>query len=135
MTSSTTSPDLLAMDAAGVQAGLPNFSAVELEALIRRANVEYWDHASPTLPDALYDQLVERLKRQAPDAAVLSAMGPSAPGEPALAADEAVLLAPEARFGAGVIHKRPMLSLDKCYNETDLQAWGTKFTGAFLVLP
>ena len=99
MTSSNTSPDLLAMDAAGVQAGLPNFSAVELEALIRRANVEYWDHASPTLPDALYDQLVERLRRQDPSAAVLSAMGPSAPSgstEPALAADEAVLLAPEA---------------------------------------
>ncbi len=138
MTSSTTSPDLLAMDAAGVQAGLPNFSAVELEALIRRANVEYWDHASPTLPDALYDQLVERLRRQDPSAAVLSAMGPSAPSgstEPALAADEAVLLAPEARFGAGVIHKRPMLSLDKCYNETDLQAWASKFTGEILVMP
>jgi DNA ligase (NAD+) len=138
MTSSIISPDLLAMDAAGVQAGLPNFSAVELEALIRRANVEYWDHASPTLPDALYDQLVERLRRQDPSAAVLSAMGPSAPSgstEPALAADEAVLLAPEARFGAGVIHKRPMLSLDKCYNETDLQAWASKFTGEILVMP
>lgn len=123
------------MDAAAVQAGLPNFGAAELEALIRRANVEYWDKASPTLPDALYDQLVERLKRQNPEAEVLSAMGPSAPAEPALAADEAVLLAPEARFGAGVIHKRPMLSLDKCYNETDLQAWAGKFTGEILVMP
>ena len=134
-TSTTDEAALLAMDAAAVQAGLPRFNAAELEALIRRANVEYWDRAAPTLPDALYDQLVERLKRQAPDAAVLSAMGPSAPGEPALAADEAVLLAPEARFGAGVIHKRPMLSLDKCYNEVDLQAWATKFTGEILVMP
>jgi len=134
-TSTTDEAALLAMDAAAVQAGLPRFNAAELEALVRRANVEYWDRAAPTLPDALYDQLVERLKRQAPDAAVLSAMGPSAPGEPALAADEAVLLAPEARFGAGVIHKRPMLSLDKCYNEVDLQAWATKFTGEILVMP
>lgn len=138
MTSKPSKTDLLAMDAAGVQAGLPNFSAAELEALIRRANVEYWDHAAPSLPDALYDQLVERLKRQDPESAVLSAMGPSTPSgstEPALAADEAVLLAPEARFGAGVIHKRPMLSLDKCYNETDLQAWASKFTGEILVMP
>jgi len=139
MTSPTgpTSPtrNLLRMDAAAVQAGLPNFDAAELEALIRRANAEYWDQHAPTLPDALYDQLVERLKRHNPEAAVLAEMGPSAPAEPALAADEAVLLAPEARFGAGVIHKRPMLSLDKCYNEPDLQAWAAKFTGEILVMP
>lgn len=127
--------DLLAMDATAVQAGLPKFTADELEALIRRGNVEYWDKHAPTLPDALYDQLVERLKRMNPDAAVLSAMGPSAPAEPALAADEAVLLPPGERFGAGVIHKRPMLSLDKCYNEVDLQAWATKFTGEIVVMP
>ncbi|MBA3547208.1 MAG: NAD-dependent DNA ligase LigA [Nannocystis sp.] len=126
---------LLAMDAAAVQAGLPKFTAAELEALIGRANVEYWDKAAPTLPDALYDQLVERLKRQNPGAAVLSAMGPSTPAEPALAADEAVLLPPADRFGAGVIHKRPMLSLDKCYNEADLQSWASKFTGEILVMP
>jgi len=131
----TTERDLLAMDAVAVQAGLPNFSAAELEALVRRANAEYWDKAAPSLPDALYDQLVERLKRQNPGAEVLSAMGPTVPAEPALAADEAVLLAPEARFGAGVVHKRPMLSLDKCYNEPDLQAWANKFTGEILVMP
>lgn len=127
--------DLLAMDATAVQAGLPKFTADELEALIRRGNVEYWDKHAPTLPDALYDQLVERLKRLNPDAAVLSAMGPSAPAEPALAADEAVLLPPADRFGAGVIHKRPMLSLDKCYNEPDLHAWASKFTGEIVVMP
>jgi DNA ligase (NAD+) len=28
-----------------------------------------------------------------------------------------------------------MLSLDKCYNEADLQSWATKFTGEILVMP
>ena len=80
-------------------------------------------------------QLVERLRRQRPDAAVLQSMGPSPSSEPVLAADEAVLLPPGERFGAGVIHKRPMLSLDKCYTEADLQAWASKFTGEIVVMP
>jgi DNA ligase (NAD+) len=135
MSHSRSEADLLALDVAAVQAGLPHFTADELEALIRRANVEYWDTHAPTLPDALYDQLVERLRRQRPDAAVLSVMGPSPASEPALAADEAVLLPPGQRFGAGVIHKRPMLSLDKCYTEADLHAWAAKFTGEIVVMP
>ena len=77
MTTSRSEADLLALDAAAVQAGLPKFTADELEALIRRGNVEYWDKHAPTLPDALYDQLVERLRRQRPDAALLQSMGPS----------------------------------------------------------
>jgi len=135
MTTSRSEADLLALDAAAVQAGLPKFTADELEALIRRGNVEYWDKHAPTLPDALYDQLVERLRRQRPDAAVLQSMGPSSSSEPVLAADEAVLLPPGERFGAGVIHKRPMLSLDKCYTEADLHAWASKFTGEIVVMP
>jgi len=137
MTHSTSrnAADLLALDAAAVQAGLPKFTADELEALVRRGNVEYWDSHAPTLPDTLYDQLVERLRRVRPGAAVLESMGPSHSGEPALAADEAVLLPPEQRFGAGVIHKRPMLSLDKCYNEADLHSWAAKFTGEIVVMP
>ncbi len=105
------------------------------EAPIRRGNVEYWDKHAPTLPDALYDQLVERLRRQRPDAALLQSMGPSPSSEPVLAADEAVLLPPGERFGAGVIHKRPMLSLDKCYGADDLVAWASKFEGEILVMP
>lgn len=135
MTHSRSEADLLALDAAAVQAGLPKFSADELEALVRRGNVEYWDEHAPSLPDTLYDQLVERLRRVKPGAAVLESMGPSTADEPALAADDAVRLPPEARFGAGVIHKRPMLSLDKCYNEADLQAWASKFTGEIVVMP
>lgn len=135
MTRASAETDLWKLDAAAVQARLPELSPDDLEVLVRRANHEYWDKAAPTLPDTLYDQLVERLRRARPDAAVLQEMGPSASGEPALAADEAVRLAPEARFGAAVIHKRPMLSLDKCYTEPDLQAWAGKFTGEIVVMP
>ena len=47
MTASTTpAPDLQTLDAAGVQARLPSLTADELEALIRRANREYWDDTS-----------------------------------------------------------------------------------------
>lgn len=127
--------DLWSLSPAEVQRRLPELPADDLEVLVRRANHEYWDKHAPSLPDALYDQLVERLRRARPDAAVLQEMGPSVSGEPALAVDEAVRLAPEARFGAAVIHKRPMLSLDKCYVESELQAWAGKFEGEILVMP
>src|SRR5690606_29009393 len=54
MTASTTDAnDLQTLDAAAVNARLPSFTADELEALIRRANREYWDDHAPTLPDPL----------------------------------------------------------------------------------
>lgn len=133
--STTTAHDLETLDAAAVQARLPSFTADELEVLIRRANREYWDEHRPTLPDPLYDQLVERLKRLRPDAPVLHEMGEKVPETPALEAEEALRLPPEQRFGAAVKHQRPMLSLEKCYSEPDLKAWANKFTGEILVMP
>lgn len=131
----TAPSDLQTLDAAAVQARLPSFTADELEALIRRANREYWDQHDATLPDTLYDQLVERLRRLRPDAAVLQEMGPSRAEEPALDPDEALHMSPEARFGAAVRHQRPMLSLEKCYNEPDLLSWSGKFEGEIVVMP
>lgn len=139
MTAAATDPDratLEAMDAAAVQAAYTKLSAVALEVLIRRANREYWDKNAPTLPDTLYDLLVERLRRLDPENPVLSAMGPSQEGaEPALSTEEALRLSPEQRFGATVRHQRPMLSLDKCYGQTDLDAWAGKIKGEFIVMP
>ena len=126
---------LESMDAAAVEAALPTLSAAGLETLVRRANREYWDHDKPTLPDPLYDRIVERLRKLDPDAAVLSAMGPTPSDGPKLEADEAIRLPPVERFGATVVHKRPMLSLGKCYNEADLLAWAGKITGDFVVMP
>ena len=139
MTDAATDPDratLEAMDAAAVQAAYTKLSAAALEVLIRRANREYWDQDNATLPDTLYDLLVERLRRLDPGAAVLAEMGPSRPAdEPALTAEEAIRLPPDQRFGATVRHQRPMLSLDKCYGETDLNAWAAKISGEFVVMP
>ncbi len=135
MSLSRSEAELMTLDAAAVQTALPELSARELEVLVRRGNEEYWDKHRPTLPDTLYDQLVERLRRLEPDAAILSAMGPSRSDEPALEPEQALQLAPEARFGASVRHARPMLSLDKCYAEPDLLAWAGKFTGDIVVMP
>lgn len=135
MNAPTTHTDLQSLDAAAVQARLPSFDADALEALIRRANHEYWDKHAPTLPDTLYDQLVERLKRLRPDSSVLDAMGPAAAEAPAIDADEALRMKPDERFGAAVRHQRPMLSLEKCYNEPDLKSWAGKFEGEVLVMP
>ena len=135
MNAPTTHTDLQTLDAAAVQARLPSFDADALELLIRRANHEYWDKHAPTLPDTLYDQLVERLKRLRPGSAVLEAMGPAAAEAPAIDPDEALRMKPEERFGAAVRHLRPMLSLEKCYNEPDLKSWAGKFEGEVLVMP
>ncbi len=135
MNAPTNHTDLQTLDAAAVLARLPSFDADALEALIRRANHEYWDKHAPTLPDTLYDQLVERLKRLRPDSPALEAMGPAAAEAPAIDADEALRMKPEERFGAAVRHQRPMLSLEKCYSEPDLKSWAGKFEGEVLVMP
>ncbi|MEZ4451758.1 MAG: NAD-dependent DNA ligase LigA [Nannocystaceae bacterium] len=126
---------LESMNAAAVEAALPTLSADALEILIARANREYWDQDAPTLPDPLYDRLVERLRKLRPDAAILESMGPSAAGAPAITTEEALRLSPEARFGKAVIHQRPMLSLDKCYGQADLMSWAGKIAGDFIVMP
>ncbi len=126
---------LESMDEAAVEAALPTLTTAELEVLLRRANREYWDNDAPTLTDPLYDRLVERMRKLDPEAVVLGEMGPSPSEGPKLDADEAIRLAPAERFGATVVHKRPMLSLGKCYNEADLLAWAAKINGDFVVMP
>lgn len=109
--------------------------AAQLVALIERANREYWDEASPTLPDTLYDRLVETLRRLDPSAAVLDELGPRAPTEPALEEDAALRIPPGERLGRPVAHRRAMLSLDKAYTTADVTAWAAKIQGELLVMP
>ena len=78
--------ELAAADAATVESWLPDLDAASLEVLIRRANREYWDEAAATLPDPLYDRLVEALRRLDPDAAILNDLGPTAPDAPVIEA-------------------------------------------------
>jgi DNA ligase (NAD+) len=92
-----------------------------LEALIRHHNHLYWDRHAPEISDVDYDRLVRRLKELAPSSPVLDELGPSG--------------APQDRYGAPVRHKRPMLSLDKCYGDDELREWTATFTGDVVVSP
>ena len=123
------------MDAKEIEAGLSDFDAATLEALIRRTNREYWDLNAPTIPDPLYDRLVEGLRRLQPDNPVLDELGQSTPTGPVIEADATATIPPAERLGAPVRHTRSMLSLDKCYGAEDLHAWATKFEGEILVMP
>ncbi len=123
------------MDAAAISAGLASFDAATLEALIRRTNREYWAHNAPSIPDPLYDRLVETLRRLQPDNPVLDELGEQVPSGPIIEADATHDIPPEQRLGAPVRHTRAMLSLDKCYGADDLVAWASKFEGEILVMP
>jgi DNA ligase (NAD+) len=91
----------------------------ELESQIRYHNRLYWDLNTPEISDVEYDRLVGRLKDLAPESPVLQEMGPSEVG----------------RIGTPVSHITPMLSLDKCYTDKELEAWAAKFEGDVLVTP
>ncbi|RMH00134.1 MAG: hypothetical protein D6705_01550, partial [Deltaproteobacteria bacterium] len=71
------------LSAEEIERRLLDFDAAELEALVERANYEYWVLDHPTLPDPLYDRLVERLRTLAPESPVLRKLGElPPPGEP-----------------------------------------------------
>ncbi|MBI1910209.1 MAG: NAD-dependent DNA ligase LigA [Deltaproteobacteria bacterium] len=92
-----------------------------LEKAIRRHNRLYFEKQSPEISDYAFDRLVEQLRRLRPDSPLLSEIpSESAPGT--------------SRF-AEVRHTSPMLSLDKCYREEDLNDWMDKFEGEVVASP
>lgn len=97
---------------------LDGWTRDRLEAEIRRHNRLYWEEQAPEISDYDFDRLVLRLKAVAPDSPALEELG-------------------ERRdtLGAPVTHASPMLSLDKCYGELDLDDWASKLEGDFLVMP
>jgi DNA ligase (NAD+) len=129
------SVDIESLNADEVASGLADFDADQLAALVRRANREYWEENDASLPDPLYDQIVERLRTLRPDDPVLQELGEAAPRGEAIAADAAAKIPPAQRLGAAVQHRRSMLSLDKCYTDEDLLAWAKKFEGEVMVMP
>jgi len=135
MASASSPEPIESMDAAAIEAGLPSFSAETLAGLIRRTNREYWDAHAPTIPDPLYDRLVEALRRLDSDHPALAELGESVPEGPAIEADATREIPPAQRLGAPVRHTRSMLSLDKCYSGEELEAWAQKFEGGILVMP
>ena len=96
---------------------LDSLGVDELAELVTHHNKRYWDLHDPEISDYDYDRLVNALKAAAPDHPVLSRMGPS------------------TEAGTEVKHKHPMLSLDKCYSDDDLDKWGTSFTGKVVMMP
>jgi DNA ligase (NAD+) len=93
-------------------------SREELETQIRHHNRLYWEQNAPEISDYDYDRLVVRLRQIAPESPVLDDLGDSS-----------------ERLGEPVQHQRPMLSLDKCYSEPELNDWAEKISGEFLVMP
>jgi DNA ligase (NAD+) len=96
---------------------LAGSSADELEALVRHHDAAYWERDAPEIDDPTYDALVEALRAARPSSPVLEALG-----------------APDRRF-AQVVHERPMLSLDKCYDDDTLARWKKTVKGGVVVTP
>lgn len=90
----------------------------ELEEAIRRHNTLYFVKAKPEISDEEFDRLVKTLREKKPDSPVLSEIGSDI-----------------SQIGKTFRHETPMLSLDKCYNEEDLQHWASKFDGDVVVSP
>ncbi|MBX3192496.1 MAG: NAD-dependent DNA ligase LigA [Labilithrix sp.] len=88
----------------------------ELEAQIRHHNALYWEKNAPEISDHQFDALVSELKRLAPESPVLQDLGSRALGTP-------------------VKHKEPMLSLDKCYEASELAEWAKSFEGKVVAMP
>ena len=89
---------------------IQTLSAEELASLIRYHNTKYWVEASPEISDEEYDLLVRALEKVAPGHELLS-----------------TVYAPMVASGGKVIHKEPMLSLDKAYSPEEVMEWASKF--------
>jgi DNA ligase (NAD+) len=110
---------------AALKSRLPGLSVAELEALVRHHNDRYWRDAAPEIDDVTFDQLVEALRAAAPGSPALDELGERREGKPR-----------EPRIGFGdVVHARPMLSLDKCYDDDTLLKWGSQIKGPVIVTP
>ncbi|MEE2644659.1 MAG: NAD-dependent DNA ligase LigA [Myxococcota bacterium] len=108
----------LFLEAAPLPEGWTSWDEPQLSAELARHNQLYWDQATPEISDYDYDRLVEALRTLNPSAPILNALGPTV-----------------AAVGAPVTHRRPMLSLEKCYDEEGLLRWADKGEGPFLCSP
>src|ERR1700712_4226009 len=95
---------------------LDGLDVTEIAELLAHHNHRYWDLHAPEISDYDFDKLVTALRAVAPHHPVLDSMGPTLTGK-------------------GVKHKVPMLSLDKCYGDDDLDKWGTTFVGDAVMMP
>lgn len=96
---------------------LASLSEQELSALIAYHNKKYFIEAKPEISDEAFDKLVLALKFLNPEAPILSQI-------------EAI-----DAFRDEIIHQRPMLSLDKCYEQESFFKWSEKINGGLLAMP
>jgi len=101
---------------------LEKLTVGQLAAQIEYHNRKYWEEAEPEISDEEYDALVRRLTELAPDHPLLQAVN-----------------APLVAGSGKVVHREPMLSLDKAYSLEEVVAWAAKFVRSeqegFLVQP
>lgn len=89
---------------------LKNLTAAQLAKQIEYHNRKYWAEGEPEISDDDYDALVRALTALEPD-------------HPLLVQVQAPIVA-----GTGkVVHRKPMLSLDKAYSLEEVIAWAKKF--------
>jgi DNA ligase (NAD+) len=96
---------------------LARMTVSELEQEVERHNRLYWELAAPVLSDVDFDKLTRRLAALAPDSRALAHLGAR----------------PDA-FGS-VRHQELMLSLDKCYEEKELEKWAAELGCDVLAMP
>ena len=115
-----------------------------LEAAVLYHDHRYHDLNDAVIPDQVYDQLVEALRRVRPESPALQRIGggADAPTNASGSAD-----AGEGRdIGDGastfddlddgrVVHNVPMLSLGKCYDAAELRRWAGDWAGALVASP
>ncbi|MBO4631845.1 MAG: hypothetical protein J5858_07985 [Lentisphaeria bacterium] len=101
---------------------LEKLTAEQLAARIEYHNRKYWEEAEPEISDEDYDSLVRRLTELAPDHPLLQAVN-----------------APVVAGSGKVVHREPMLSLDKAYSLDEVMSWAAKFVRSdhegFLIQP
>ncbi|MDP2341307.1 MAG: NAD-dependent DNA ligase LigA [Deltaproteobacteria bacterium] len=116
------SPAQIAESSAALKGRLPGLDVTELESLVRHHNALYWEQDEPEIDDPTFDKLVEALRARAPSSKALEELGESATKK-------------KGQGFGDVVHLRPMLSLDKCYDDDTLLKWGDSFKGRVVVTP
>lgn len=93
-------------------------STEALEQEVEKHHRLYWEEDAPQISDAMYDLMVERLRELHPEATILQDLG-----------------AEDIEESVRITHERPMLSLNKCYTEEELNRWFDRFEGQAVVSP
>ncbi|HXW60255.1 MAG TPA: hypothetical protein VEK06_01835, partial [Myxococcota bacterium] len=96
---------------------LNSLNEAELAELVYFHNQKYFVDNAPIISDEAFDKLVEALRFKNPGSQALLQIGV------------------RESFGEEVVHQRPMLSLEKCYDDETLAKWAEKIHGDFVAMP